>query len=375
MATVSVKEAAAALSAASCGLGAKENDIQANCFLIKDGRVWTYNDEVAVSTLLPKGFEDISCVVQGKEFLSLMNKLSGDAEITQTEDALVLKTRRTKSTFKVETDIKMPVLDIKIPEKRNPLPENFLTALSCLLPIAGKDMTKPLSTCIDLKDNIARVADVSVAGQWEFDEGYKFEKEMLLPAAAARIVSKFAVSDISCSEGWIHFTTEGKTEISCRAYYEGQEGIDLSHLLNAEGVEVGPLPKDLETALERSDIFASAKTGTETTIGEIAVDVSIADNWCKIKCESSVGKYEEKVRIDYSGDPVAFMVAPELLRDAMKYQRVLYVCESFVKLKDERFTHVVAVFVPVEEDTPEEKVEKKAKRKKDRKINKDEVPF
>ncbi len=375
MATVSVKEAAAALSMAACGLGAKENDIQANCFLIKDGRVWTYNDEVAVSTRLPKGFEGITCVVQGKEFLSLMNKLSGDAEITQTEDALVLKTRRTKSTFKVETEIKMPVLDIKIPEKRSPLPENFLTALSCLLPIAGKDMTKPLSTCIDLKDSYARVADVSVAGQWNFDESYKFEKEMLLPAVAAKIVSKFAVVDISSTEGWIHFTTEAGTEISCRAYYEGQEGVDLSHLLNAEGVEVGPLPKDLETALERSDIFASAKTGTETTISEVAVDVAISDNWCKIKCESAVGKYEEKVRIDYSGDPVAFMVAPELLRDAMKYQRVLHVCESFVKLQDEHFTHVVAVFVPVEEETPEEKVEKKAKRKKDRKINKDEVPF
>lgn len=375
MATVSVKEAAAALSMAACGLGAKENDIQANCFLIKDGRVWTYNDEVAVSTKLPKGFEGITCVVQGKEFLSLMNKLSGDAEITQTEDALVLKTRRTKSTFKVETEIKMPVLDIKIPEKRSPLPENFLTALSCLLPIAGKDMTKPLSTCIDLKDSYARVADVSVAGQWNFDESYKFEKEMLLPAVAAKIVSKFAVVDISSTEGWIHFTTEAGTEISCRAYYEGQEGVDLSHLLNAEGVEVGPLPKDLETALERSDIFASAKTGTETTISEVAVDVAISDNWCKIKCESAVGKYEEKVRIDYSGDPVAFMVAPELLRDAMKYQRVLHVCESFVKLQDDHFTHVVAVFVPVEEETPEEKVEKKAKRKKDRKINKDEVPF
>lgn len=375
MATVNVKEVAAALSVASCALGAKENDIQANCFLIKDGRVWTYNDEVCVSTLLPKGLEELSCVVQGKEFLALMNKLSGDVEVSQTADALVIKTRRTKSEFKIETDIKMPVQDVKFPEKRNPLPENFLTALSCLLPIVGKDMTKPLSTCVNLKDNFARVADVSVAGQWNFDKSYKFEKEMLLPAVAARVVSKFAVVDIAATEGWIHFSTEGSTHISCRAYYEGQEGIDLSHLLNAEGVEVGPLPKELETALERSDIFASAKTGTETTIGEVAVDVSIADNWCKIKCESAVGKYQEKVRIEYSGQPVAFMVAPELLRDAMKYQRVLSVCEGFVKLKDEHFTHVVAVFVPVEEEAPQEKIEKKQAKKKDRQIKKDVVPF
>ena len=375
MATVNVKEAAAALSMAACGLGAKENDIQANCFLIKDGRVWTYNDEVCVSTKLPKGFDGITCVVQGKEFLSLVNKLSGDAELTQTEDALVLKTRRSKSEFKVETEIKMPVLDIKIPEKRSPLPENFLTALDCLLPIAGKDMTKPLSTCIDLKENYARVADVSVAGQWEFDKNYRFEKEMLIPAVAAKVVSKFAVVDISTTEGWIHFTTESGTQVSCRAYYEGQEGVEISQLITAEGAEVGPLPKDLEGALERSDIFASAKTGTETTIGEVAVDVAIRDNWCFVKCESAVGKYQEKVRIDYSGEPVAFMVAPELLRDAMKYQRVLSVCEGFVKLQDEHFTHVVAVFVPVEDEAPEEKIEKKKAKKKDRKIKKDEVPF
>lgn len=367
MALVNVKDLVGVLNRVAPGLGVKENDIQANCFLFSKGRVYTYNDEVSVSCKLPKGMKEIKCVVQAKEFLQLLSKMKEEEiNIEATKNELCLSSRRTKANFLIEEEIKMPVADIEIPKDFSELPSDFLYALKCCLPIVGKDMSKPLSTCIHLADNLAIVCDVDKAGRYVFDGDF-FKKHIYLPGASAKVVSRFDVVDFAVGGGWIHFGCKDNTIVSARTYYDGQEMADFSHLLGQKGTVI-ELPKDLAGALERSGIFAEARTGTEGTLEDIYVELTIGDDWCVLNCDSSIGSYQEKVRVQYDGPRLVFSTSPELLLTALESNRKCEVCENFVKIYDDSFCHLVAVSRTTEKPAPSEGNVSEA-------ADKDKVPF
>lgn len=367
MALVNIKDLVGVLNRVAPGLGAKENDIQANCFLLSDGHAYTYNDEVSVSCKLPKGMKGIKCVVQAKEFLQLLSKMKEEeVDIAMEKDELCLSTRRTKARFLTESEIKMPVADIEIPKEFDELPEDFLYAIKCCLPIVGKDMSKPLSTCIHFADDKAEVCDVDKAGRYTFKDEY-FKKRVFLPGASAKVVSRFDVVDFAVGGGWIHFGCKDNTIVSARTYYDGQDMADFTHLLNQKGADVA-LPKDLAGALERSGIFADARTGTEGTLEDIYVELTIGDDWCVLRCDSAIGSYQEKVRVNYEGPRLVFSTSPELLLSALEAHRTCEVCENFVKIYDDNFTHIVAVSRPTEKP-------KSQTGEVDEEVAKDEIPF
>lgn len=357
MALVNVKDLTTVLNRVTPGLGIKENDIQANCFLFLNGRVFTYNDEVSVSSQLPKGMKDIECVVQAKEFLQLLSKMKEEeVDISISKGDLKISSRRTKASFLTESEIKMPVADVVVPTDFRELPSDFLYAVKCCLPIVGRDMSKPLSTCLYMKWNRMEVADSSKAGRYVF-KSEPFKESIYLPGTSAKAVTHFDVSSFSVDDGWIHFRCkDGETVVSARTYYGDTEPADLDFLLNQSGDHVD-LPKDLAGALERTGVFSNAKTGTEGIIEDVYVELTIHNDWCVIRCQSPIGTYEEKVRVLYEGPELIFSTSPELLLDALEANRTCEVCQKFVKIYDDKFTHLVAVSRPTEKPEPKKPTE------------------
>lgn len=343
MAMVNVKDLVVALNEVAPGLGSKENDIQATCFLLKGGRVHTYNDEVSVSAKLPKGMKEINCVIQAKEVISFLQKVKEEEiDIVLKDGMLQFSTRRIKADILVEKTEKMPIADLNIPDEFNALPEDFVLAVQSCLPIVGKDMSKPLSTCLHIVRDRVETSDIDRAGRYTFDEDVFGKQQVYLPGTSAKIISKFPVESYAIVDGWMHFGCTNKIVVSARTYYENQEYADFTELLKTKGKPIG-LPKDLTGALERSGVFTEAKFGTETTLAEVYAYVSIAKNWLTIRCESTVGSYQEKVRIEYDEEPLTFCVSPELLLAAVERDRKCEICERFVKMYDDKFVHLVAV--------------------------------
>lgn len=364
MAKVIRKELVVALEKVAPGIGSKENDIQATCLLFSEGFVYTYNDEVSVSALLPEALSEVECAVQAKDFISLLSKMSDEEiDIELTDNHLLVKGKRVKAQIVIENEIKMPIDEIEMPEKWRALPDDFILALKSCIPIVGKDMSKPLSTCIHLADDRVETSDVDRACKYTLDKVH-FKKPIYLPGTSARIVVRFNVKKYNTTQGWIHFKCEDDTILSCRTYYDGQEFADLTHLLEAEGTEL-ELPVQLSDALERSGIFVMSTDNTEVVMEDKYVCLSIADNWCKVKGEGSLGRYEEKIRINYEGNPISFSTKVETLKDALEKHRQCEVCSNFIKIYDEKFTHLVAVLT-----NPEYSETKVRKRNTD-----DEVPF
>lgn len=344
MAMVNVKDLVVALNLVAPGLGNRENDIQATCFLFKDGRVHTYNDEVSVSCDLPKGMEGIDCTVQAKEILSLLQKTKDEeVDLSLGNAYFNIATRRSRACILVEEEEKMPIADLQIPTKWKKLPKDFLLAVQSCLPIVGKNMSKPLSTCLHMVGDRVETSDIDKAGRYTFDQDVFGEKQTYLPGTSAKTLAKFDdIEKYALSEGWIHFRCANGVILSARTYYENQEYADFTQLLSTKGTRL-ELPKDLSAVLERTGIFTEAKFGTETTISEVYAFVTLAKNWLTIRCESPVGNYEEKIRIEYEKTPVTFCVSPELLLTAVEGNRKCELCKNFVKIYDDKFVHLVAV--------------------------------
>ena len=110
MAIVNRKDLAAILSQVAPGVGSKETTLQETCFVISNGYVYTYNDEICISAALPEGMDQLDeFAIQAREFQSIVNKLKDDQlNIELEEGMLVIKTKRSKAEMKIEGQIKMP---------------------------------------------------------------------------------------------------------------------------------------------------------------------------------------------------------------------------------------------------------------------------
>lgn len=343
MATVNRKELADLLAQVMPGVGAKESTLQETCFVFKNGYIYTYNDEICVSVPLMQALaEDDSFsgfAIQARELQILVNKLR-DEELDMTmEDGLVIKTKRAKAEMKIETQVRMPVDEIEFPKKFLPLPERFSTALKDVLPAVGRDQTKETSVCVHLYDDRVEASDSNKAARYTFDKKV-FKEYTNLPRLSAGEVVKFNPTGYGVTEGWIHFEN-GDAVMSCRTLYKGQEGPDVSGFLDEKGI-VLVLPDELPNALERAGVFIASIDGKEITHENKYVHLLIADNWCVISGEGGVGKYEEKMRVDYTGGAIQFTTDVNTLVNAVAENQTCEICAGHVKIFDKNFSYLVS---------------------------------
>lgn len=345
MATVMRKGLVDVLNQVKPGIGNKESDIQATCLVFDDGMVYSYNDELSVTQYLPKGLKDVCCAVQAKELIALLSKLK-DEEIDLFLDgtALHIHGKRAKAELVIEREIRMPIGDIKYPKKLYDLPEDFGRALKLCLPIVGRDLSLPLSTCLHLNGDLMEASDVDKAARYIFNTKFPFDDAIFLPGTAARHLTQYKLEAVAVTKGWIHFETADNVLLSCRTYYKGQQFANLTPLLDQKGTDI-ELPTELADAMDRSGIFtASAEAGDSES--DQYVLVTIEDDWCIVQGEGAVGRYTEKVRLKYSGRPIVFATKAEILLNAISDNMLCTICERHVKMHNDEFCHLVAVRPP-----------------------------
>lgn len=361
-------------------VGPKENDVQATCFIFREGFVYTYNDDIFMSMPLPtEDFGDLGCfAIQAKEFLVFLNKMNDETISVEGEEGkLIVKGRRLKAEIISETAITMPIDDIVLPESWYEIGPEVMTALKCCSPVCSKDLTKPLSTCVRLFANLAEVSDVDKAVRFTMESGY-FTTQYYLPGESARVVSRYPANRYASTEGWMWFAADDDHTpiIACRTYYENQPFVDMSELMDTSGTLI-ELPASTIEALERSEVFVSSTDLSQVTMEDNYLTIEIADNWCVIKSAGGLGSCQEKLRTVYDGPKIVFSTKVEVLAAAIDKGQNFEVCSyavtedrtsHFVKIYDDNVCHVLATSV----------AEQKPKTKKGRVKNEedmDDIPF
>ncbi len=332
------------------GLSTREIIEQSSCFIFKDGRVITYNDEIACSQ---KSLLDIEGAVQAMPLISILHKLKEeiiDISVSKPDqEELLIRGKRKQAGIRMEADIQLPIESIEKPGKWKRLVGDFSEAISMVQQCAGKDVAQfVIMTHIHITPKWIEASDNYQASRYKIETG--IEKPTLVRRDSLKHIISLDMSKFSETENWIHFKNTTGLILSCRRYMEDYP--KLSKILKVEGKKV-VLPKGLRDAIERAEIFSVEDAEDNQII------VHIQKGKIKIEGRGVSGWFTEIKKIKYIGRPLSFSVSPELLKELIQKTTICIISESCLKIEIGKFTYVAVL--------------DKVKKEKDKK--EDGIPF
>jgi DNA polymerase III sliding clamp (beta) subunit (PCNA family) len=313
------------------GLGKNEIIEQSKCFVFVDGFVITYNDEISVRAEIP-GMELTGAVI-ADELYSFLSKVKvEEMQLEITEKEIQIKAGRAKAWLTLQADISLPVDEVGEIKKWKKIPDDFIKGLQFALGAVGRDMSKPILTCVNIKkeqlnssDNY-RIAHYQLASEMPV-------KEFNLPASACREVIKFKSSSIAEGTGWIHFKNESGAIMSCRVFDDQYP--DASKYLAASGDTI-EFPNEMNAILERAEVFAKRDSCMDEFI-----DIYLSEKKLEVKSNSEMGGFEESKRVVFAGEPIHIQVTPHLLRDILKTTNTATKDGSKLLFEGENFKYLI----------------------------------
>lgn len=324
-----------ALEIVKPGLASKELIEQSTSFAFIGNRVVTYNDEISISH--PVEGLDLTGAVQAEELYKLLNKLKKDeVSIEVRGGEIVMQSGRTKASFTLQEEIKLPLDEIGNRGKWKKLPEDFIHFLKLSIGAASTNMSEPKLTCIH----------VHKEGRIEASDGYKVSRStlgeefpidtFLIPATSASELVKMAPVRITDGEGWVHFRTKKGTQISCRTFDDVFPKID--HLLEVVGMEI-EFPETILEIVEKATIFSKRNYFLDEQL-----TITLGNRKVKVESKSETAKFEESaIMKNYTEEPFSFNVTPYLLKDILERTRVCILSDDKLKFEGAGWEYITAL--------------------------------
>jgi DNA polymerase III sliding clamp (beta) subunit (PCNA family) len=320
------------------GLAAKEMVEQSANFLFLNGQVCTYNDEVLMSH---PGCSDLMGSVQSKELFLLLSKMSSkeiELEIETTKTEMCIKSGTIEAGIALQADIseklKSAVKELMVDRDWKSLSKDFATVVQQVAFAAGKEVTKPLLTCVHVTSQYAETCDNYRLARIAFPKRLRI-KDLLLPARAIQNIAQYEPTQFAHGDGWAHFRNADSVQFSCRTM-EGQYP-DLSGLLQVEGVLV-EFPDGILDSLGRSGVFLD-----DSVMGNEACSLQLADDVLEISARGVSGWIKEKLPVAYKGAPIEFQVLPKAFESILKRHPSAVIGSRSILFKGEGFFYCCSI--------------------------------
>jgi len=316
-----------ALEIVKPGLANKEIIEQTTSFAFVKGRVITYNDSISISH--PVKDLNIEGAIEATYLYKFLGKVKADdINIELKDNEILLKTGRAKAGLTLQTEIRLPLEEVTGRKKWKDLPSNFNKFLSFAMPSCSKDMSRPVLTCVHVNQSgVIEASDSYRMTYCDLKEEVPVDT-FLLPASSAVDVVKLNPIKVAKSNGWIHFSNEVGSEISCRIFNDDTYP-DTSKILNMTGDRL-ILPQIIDEVLERAMVFSKR----DHLLDEI-ITITIQNMVLEVSAKSSTGWFKEKVNMKYSEDPIIFSITPFLLKGILSETRECFINKERTKLKFE----------------------------------------
>jgi len=328
---VSKTELLKALEMVKPGLANKEMIEQSTSFAFINGRVVTYNDDISLSH--PVVGLELEGAVEAKELYGFLSKSSKDeVDIAIDGNELKLKVGKAKVGLKFQAEVTLPLSeDVASIGKWQKLPIQFLDFLSLAMTSCGKDMSRPLLTCVHINKKIIEASDSYQIMHCIMDAETPVAPFLLRQSSAQQVCS-LKPTKIADGKGWIHFKTAEGTILSCRVF----EGVyaDTAKFIEHNGQEI-LFPEAFVKLLERASIFAKR----DHLLDEVLI-ITIEENKLTMKSSSETGWFEESCVMKHSGDSVEFNVSPYLLRDILKHSNKCFIKAFRLAFKGEGWIYI-----------------------------------
>lgn len=296
-------------------------------FVFNNGKVLTYNDEVAC---VGKTDLDLEGVVPSKELLGLLRKLSED-EIELRIDGGELKVvgAGRKAGIRMDAEIVLPLDVVEKPGGWKKLPKDFWEAITTISKCASTDGSGSILNCIHLTPSYVEAADSFQLIRYKVVSGLE---NVLLKAVALRSIADMGLVGISETDNWVHFHAKAGLILSCRKYEGRFPNLDLH--IKVEGTKTS-LPKGIGDSISKAVLFSG-----EEKCGESLLRIDLQPGKMRLSGQGPNGWYKEISKIDYDGEPVSFAIVPSLLLDISHRADGYIIGKGRIKVATESFEYV-----------------------------------
>lgn len=318
------------------GLSTKDIIEQSSCFIFKDGRVHTYNDEIACSQ---KSALKIEGAIPATPLISILRKLSEDElEITTGENdtgaTLLIKGKRRHAGINMEQDILLPVEAVDKPKKWKNLPANFADAVSIVCPCAGTNETQFILTCVNITSKWIEASDMYHGARYKIKTDV--DKPLLIRRDSLKSIISLGMVKFSETKHWIHFKNSDGLILSCRHWMDDYVSDDLTEILKSKGRPLA-LPKGLRDAVEKAQIFSAENPENSNVI------VNLKSGKFKITGQGASGWFTEVKKSKYNGPSLQFTIPPKLLVELVQNYNQCEVSENLLKVSGEKFKYATVL--------------------------------
>jgi DNA polymerase III sliding clamp (beta) subunit (PCNA family) len=328
MAKLKRLELLTACKAVMSGIAVKELVPQSSSFVFQNDKVYSYNDEVAVSHPIKVGFEG---AVPAKEFLALITKVKAEEiALTINKGELLLVGSKAKAGLRLEENITLPLEDVGMPEEWTELPSPFNKAVGFCLFSASKDDSKAILQNIHVKGQFVESCDNYRITRYDMGKtaANAFPKELLIPAEAAKEIISHEPTEYATTEGWLHFRNDDDVTFSCRTC--DAEYPDFTPFLKSDGVELS-FPPTLPEIMDRADVMSDGER----------VSIILEEDFITVCTENQAGWFEESIETKYKGADVEFEIQPTFLKAILKHKGTATIGEKVLCFSSDNFKHVV----------------------------------
>lgn len=321
-----------ALDAVAPGISDKSFTVQANSFLFRNGKCYTFNGNIAVSTDMPSGWE-VEAAVKAKELHRTLKKFKDEeVDVSISDNKFVVATSTTRLEVNTEADVNSEYSTIGSPDSWTNLPTDFNTYLTRVCTCVNENNTKPILSNIHIKGNIMEGCDNYRLLIQTMDSELP---ECLLPARAASMLIGYNATSMGTSNGWIHFKNGNNVVFSVRTM-EATTYPALNTVVKQDGVAI-TLPETVNSGIAKAEqvldknkfnrIVFTAKNGVlvMTASGEFAT-------------------VKERYKVDFK-DEISFSINVGILRDVVKFGAACQVNETTLLVKSDngKYIHVAAL--------------------------------
>lgn len=327
------------LEQVTAGLAHREIIEQSGCFVFKNKKVMTFNDEVACINKAPV---DLTGAIKAKPLLDLLSKLPDDdvdIKVENNEFELRGSSKTRKCGIAMESQVMLPIEHVEPPDDWRELHPDFTEAVKMVYECASTEESNFIYCCVHITPNFVETSDRFQIARYTLETG--FENPILIRADAIKHVIGLPLVAVAETQNWVHFKSSDGLVIAVRRHISEYTNFDRN--LVADGTEPIVLPAGIDEVVERSQVFSR-----EDVHGNVVV-VDLKPDRVVLEGHGPSGWYKELKKVTYAGTPMRFIIYPKLLSEISKKSSDCRVGANRLFVDLGKFKYTTAIEAPREQ--------------------------
>ena len=321
------------------GLTSHDAIQQSSCFAFSGGHIYTYNDEITCHCPSPLG-KSVEGAVQASSLLSLLQKMTEiDIAVETGDGELLIRGKNKRAGVRMESKIELPIKTIERPKVWHRLPDDFCEAVQIVHQCAAQAETPFVATCVHIHPDWIEACDDRQLCRWNTKMGIK--TAMLVRRASIKYIPALGMTEFGETEKWLHFKNDNDLVLSCRRMV--QEFPNLSKVLSENKGSPTQLPKGLEEAADKANVFSS-----ENDMNLVQVDLQPGK--IRIRGKGASGWFTESKKVQYKGNSFSFLIPPALLSDLARKHSECMLSQDRLKIDTGKYRYVSCLSKPKQKE-------------------------